>query len=419
MRSAWALLFALALAAVVIATGEWAHEAARSSQHSLAERSRARLIVAGVLRRLVDAETAQRGYLLTGRREHLAPYRDADADVLRGLAEVREHFSGDAASAEALETLNRGARKRLAELATTIAMRDAGDARWMALLVADGGRATMDGARAAARRLMALEDERIDAERAVIDAALDRGRVVVHATTLLALIGFVFLLRKQRALAAAQREQARLQDARETERRDVARRLHDDLGAMFTAAKLDMTRLKRAWPEAATRAAGERLAHLDSMLDDGVALKRRLIETLSPAALHHLGLRAAIEFLVADFRRRSGIAVALDAREVALAEPARIVVYRLVQECLHNLQRHAGAGSAGVVLRPEQGEALVRVCDDGRGFDPARVPPERHGLLELRQRIAALGGRLEVRSAPGRGTRIEAHLPLAANPRSP
>ena len=192
----------------------------------------------------------------------------------------------------------------------------------------------------------------------------------------------------------------------------MARRLHDDLGAMFTAAKLDMTRLKRAWPEAAPSAAGERLAHLDSMLDDGVALKRRLIETLSPAALHHLGLRAAIEFLVADFRRRSGIAVALDAHEVALAEPARIVVYRLVQECLHNLQRHSGAEAVGVGLRAEQGEGRGRVGDDGRGFDPARVPPERHGLLELRQRIAALGGRLEVRSAPGRGTRIEAHLPL-------
>jgi signal transduction histidine kinase len=431
-------LLAMALATAVFVSNEWSSRAAMQSQASLAERSRVRTITETVLRRLVDAESAQRGYLLTGRPEYLEPYRNADADVLRGLAEIGQHFGGDADSRAAYDELTRHARHRLSELATTIAMYDAGDhLGWKGVLVSGQGRATMTAARNSAQALLDGENRRIEAAQAVVADVLERGRLAVHITTLLALIWLIFFLGKNRALqrtqaahaqdlrqqrdaleqqVAARTEELRelnahLQDVREVERAKLARLLHDDLGALLTAAKLDLARLRRALPEVSADV-GLRLQHLGSTIDQGVALKRHVIEELSPSALHNLGLRAALEILVSEFRQRHCVSVTLDIEDVALPESPRIAVYRLVQECLENLQRHAAMAAARVIVRRTESQLLIQVSDSGPGFDPTRVPPSSHGLRKLRHRIEALGGRLFVISAPGRGTEVEARLPL-------
>lgn len=432
------IVLAMALAAGVLASNEWSRRAAREAQVTVAERIRARVTTDRLLRRVVDAETAQRGYLLTGRPQYLEPYRNAEADILRALAEVRAQHAREPQALATVEELTRHARGRLSELATTLAMHDAGDhLGWKSVLVSDQGRATMQALRQAAGALLDSEDRRIEDERAVINRLLERGRLAVNATTLLALIWLIFFLRKNRALQRAQQDHAQdlksqrdalerqvaarteelrelnahLQDIREVERGRLSRLLHDELGALLTAAKLDLTRLRRALPEMPTDAAA-RLQHLGSALDQGVALKRRIMEELSPAALHNLGLRTAIEFLVSDFRQRSGVAVTLQIEDVAPADATGIVVYRLVQECLDNLQQHAAAASASVVLSRDGQQLLVLVRDSGQGFDPAQVPPTRHGLRQLRHRIESLGGRMLVVSAPDHGTEVEARLPL-------
>ncbi len=440
----WSTIAPAALAAVlagsVFGSNEWLHRQAAQSQLALTERTRARITTNTVLRRLVDAETAQRGYLLTGRAQYLQPYRHAEADVMRGLAEVRAHYEGEPQTRATYSELTRHARAKLGELATTIAMYDDGDhLGWKGILVTDEGRSTMQAARAAAGSLMDAEDRRLDAERAVIYAVLDRGRLAVHVSTLLALIWVIFFLRKNRAFQQAQQAHAQelkrerdtlehqvvartdelrdlnahLQDVREVERTKLSRLLHDELGALLTAAKLDLARLRRALPDMAPEVA-VRLQHLGSTIDDGVALKRRIIEELSPSALRNLGLRAALEILVSEFRQSSGVKVALEVEDVALADAPRIAVYRLVQECLENLQRHAATLSASVVVRQAEQLVLVQVSDSGQGFDPQRVAPKHHGLRQLRHRIEALGGRMVIVSAPGRGTEVEAMLPLAA-----
>lgn len=431
---------AVALAIAVLASNEWSHRAASQAQASVAERIRARVTTEMLLRRVVDAETAQRGYLLTGRAEYLEPYRNAEADIHRALAVVRAQHEREPAALATVDELTRHARGRLTELATTLALHDAGDhAGWQFVLVTGQGRATMQALRQAAGTLLESEDRRIEEERRVIDRMLDRGRLAVHATTLLALIWLIFFLRKNRALQRAQRDHAQdlkgqrdaleqqvlsrteelrelnahLQDIREVERGTLSRLLHDELGALLTAAKLDLTRLRRSLPPLSADSA-DRLQHLSSALDDGVALKRRIMEELSPSALHNLGLRPALEFLVSDFRQRSGVDVSIDVDDVILADAPRIVVYRLVQECLNNLEQHAAAPSARVVVHQVEQQLMVQVCDSGKGFDPAQVPPTRHGLRQLRHRIESLGGRMRVVSAPGQGTQIEARLPLGA-----
>jgi signal transduction histidine kinase len=430
--------FALVLTLAMSLSNEWSHRDARKLQAGLAERTAGRVTTHTVLRRLVDAETAQRGYLLTGRDQYLGPYRNADADVTAGLAQLRAHFADDPSTQPLLETLARSARDKLAELAVTISMYDAGNhAGWSAVLASDRGQQLMSTARTAAEQLLVAEDRRIDEERTVVNGLLERDRLVTHAMSLLAMCGVIFFVRKNRALQDAQaahasevREQrdrlehavasrtaelreltAHLQEVREVERSQFARQLHDDLGALLTAAKLDLTRLQHALPSLPPEAQ-ERLAHLSTAIDQGVALKRQIIEELSPSALHNLGLRTALEILASEFRQRSAVDVTLEVEDLPLPESPRIAVFRMVQECLNNVRQHAAARTVNVVVRRAAEQLLVQVRDSGRGFDPTHSDATRHGLRNLRHRIEALGGRLFVISAPGRGTEVEARLPL-------
>jgi signal transduction histidine kinase len=428
------------LAAAMLLSNEWSHRDARALQSSLAERTAVRVTTQALLRRLVDAETAQRGYLLTGRSDYLEPYRDADADVMTGLERVRAHFADEPDTMSLLDTLTRGAKAKLSELSTTIALYDSGDhLGWKAVLVSDQGRLAMDSVRTAAEQLLAAEDRRIRDERAVVDSLLERDRLITHTMTLLALSGLIFFVRKNLALQRAQSAHAgdlraqrdaleltvagrteelreltaHLQEVREVERAKFARQLHDDLGALLTTAKLDLARLRHVLP-ALSEEAQQRLQHLAASIDQGVALKRQIIEELSPSALNHLGLRPALEILASEFRRRSGVAVTLDVEDLVLPESPRTTVYRMVQECLDNVRRHAAARTAAVVVRRTEAQLLVQVRDSGNGFDPLKTAAAHHGLRNLRHRIEALGGRLFVISAPGRGTEVEARLPLPA-----
>ena len=117
--------------------------------------------------------------------------------------------------------------------------------------------------------------------------------------------------------------------------------------------------------------------------------------------------------LCQEVGERLGSAVACELQDVALAADAQLTVYRLVQEALTNVQNYASARQVGVVLRQQAGEALVTVEDDGVGFDLAGARIGRHGLAGMRYRVEALGGRMQLASAPGQGTRVSAWLPLA------
>ena len=208
-----------------------------------------------------------------------------------------------------------------------------------------------------------------------------------------------------------------LQTAREDERSHLARELHDELGALLTAAKLDAARLKRAIGTAGTLTPVvlERLAHLNASINQGIELKRRIIEDLRPSSLSNLGLVAALEILTRDHARRSVARLRIDLQPVPLADSAQISVYRLVQEALNNITRHAQASVITVTLHaddsgPQRGALLV-VQDDGIGFDPATRRGTTHGLLGMRYRVEAEGGVLCIEAEPGGGTRLQAWLP--------
>ena len=208
-----------------------------------------------------------------------------------------------------------------------------------------------------------------------------------------------------------------LQQVREDERGHLARELHDELGALLTAAKLDVARLKsRMGPQSPE--AGERLQHLTETLNSGIALKRRIIEDLRPSSLANLGLTAALEILAREFSERSGLEVNCVLEPTELEEAVQLTVYRTVQESLTNVGKYADATHVDVSLRSYPNHVEVEVRDDGQGFEPGTVRPTTHGLAGMRHRVEAAGGRLSVQSHPGGGTRIFASLPKPPPPAS-
>lgn len=210
-----------------------------------------------------------------------------------------------------------------------------------------------------------------------------------------------------------------LQRTREAERAALARELHDELGAILTAARLDVAWIA-AQPACHEPEIAQRLDALRRVLAQGIELKRRIVEDLHPTVLTHLGLVPALEQLVATNRPRFAgrIVASLDASVSVTGEPA-LALYRIVQEALTNVHKYAGASTVRVTLRRVRGRVELSVDDDGAGFDPAAVGCDRHGLAGMRHRMLAVGGRLELDAAPGAGTSIRATLPVHARAATP
>lgn len=206
-----------------------------------------------------------------------------------------------------------------------------------------------------------------------------------------------------------------LQQAREEERAWLARELHDELGALLTSAKLDVASLKTQL-NGQSPEIDQRLTHLNQTLNSGIALKRSIVEGLCPSALAHLGLVESLEILAREFEAAASIPVLTQLDKVSLDETTALAAYRMVQESLTNVGRHATASQAEVILIDCERRVVPAVRDDGAGFDMAGAAVASHGLAGMRHRIEACGGQFTMNSAPGKGTQIVAVLPKAPDP---
>ena len=228
-------------------------------------------------------------------------------------------------------------------------------------------------------------------------------------------------LRKQAedALRESQRElrelSARVLEAREEEKTLIARELHDELGQLLTALKMDLSWLRERM--SAEGETADKLAEMGAMLDETVTATRRISADLRPLMLDDLGLADAANWLVDDFARRSGIRCEIklegDGPLTEAPKPVATAVYRALQESLTNIARHSGAKQAWIVLAAE-GEAIeLEVEDDGRGIAPEEIGKARSlGLKGMRERINYLGGSFEIARAPRGGTRLRLRVPL-------
>ena len=200
----------------------------------------------------------------------------------------------------------------------------------------------------------------------------------------------------------------------ERERHKLARELHDELGALLTAAKLDADWIERKLPPESRDALADRLGRLRQNLVSGITLKRRITNNLRPALLHELGLIQALNALVEEYRQDGDAHVLLDLPEALpeLDEALGLSLYRIVQEALTNIRKYAQAREVRISLLRE--DACLRLCieDDGVGFDPDSPKLARHGLAGIKHRVYTHGGTLDIRTAPGEGVRLLASLPV-------
>jgi signal transduction histidine kinase len=271
------------------------------------------------------------------------------------------------------------------------------------------------------------------AARVSLYDAMMLSRVALHTVVVLAVFAMLLFMRQLRRSDRQQAQQQRrlerqigartaelrelaghLVNAREDERSRVARELHDEMGGLFTAMKLEFTRL-RCVPDLPP-AVRDRVCGVEARLNDGIVLKRRIVENLRPSSLEQLGLCAALSSLCEDTAANLGIDVIKQLEPVPLDKDAELTVYRLVQESLTNISKYATAQRISVTLEQQGARVQVTVQDDGRGFDVATVRAGHHGLLGMRVRVEAHAGTLTIESAPGRGTLIRASLPVSGAP---
>lgn len=246
-------------------------------------------------------------------------------------------------------------------------------------------------------------------------AALDDSFLVSLGTQLAAALDAAELVsRLQERTTALERLSTRVVRHDEDERRRLSRELHDETAQVFAALKLQLGMLQ----ERAGQAGAGGLDRALSLLDEGMKSIRNVTERLRPAVLDELGLMPAIRSLIAEFTSRSRIPVAanLPAADWRLDPDVELALYRSLQESLANVTRHARASGIRVVLTRREGVVSLTVEDDGVGLSEPASPglPEgngRRGLSGMHDRVAALGGTLEVGAAAGRGVRVHVDLP--------
>ncbi len=430
---------AAGLAAVLmLVVSETSHWRSRAGLDALASVGAARTHVHRLLLGVTAAEAAQRGYLLTGRKEYAEPYAGALKTLPETRAWLRAHYQGRGALEQAMTALDEAVAEKLSELVLVTNLHESGRTNAAReVLLSNIGKERMDVLRSSSESMLESETRGGELTRERIASTLMLNRVGIAAMSLLLIVALLLYLQSTRALdaqrlrqqAATQAERDQLEaevarrtaeltvlsrhllTAREDERAHLARELHDELGALLTAAKLDVARIKTRIA-ALSPDAGERLAHLAEMLNSGISLKRRIIEDLRPSSLSNLGLVAALQMLVNDFEHPSEIRVTSELRPVALNAESELTVYRLVQEALTNIAKYAKARNVYIVLGAHNGMATVEVSDDGIGFDCGYGKTTGNGLLGMRFRVEAEGGVLRLRTAPGQGTNVSATLPI-------
>lgn len=205
---------------------------------------------------------------------------------------------------------------------------------------------------------------------------------------------------------------AHLQEAKEKERAEVAREIHDEIGALFFAVKVDLAWVKkRVSPEPTIL---ERLDSIGSLIDSGVQASQRIVRALRPAVLD-FGVVGAAEWLASDFSKRTGIACTFTSEggEPSLRPELGTAVFRVMQESLTNVSRHSGASAVAVRFDLGREAMSLEVLDNGRGIGPDDLAKSASfGVRGMRERALELGGALEIGPAPQGGTRLALRLPI-------
>lgn len=433
------VLLPLLLSIGLVVTGFAITESRRAETRNFAETLRARQdtmrVLAESIYKALEAESAQRGFLLTGEATYLAPMEagiaESEAEVANLVARFRTLAPEEL---PVLQAVQRDLRTKADEMRRSVAMlKENQPYMAMALVKSDLGLRLMGSIKSA------LEGVR-ERERARIFKGIDRWKQATRLNTLINLVGTLFTiavlivlgllasrdLRRREGYAGQLAEEIKLRTAElrdlsqhmsrvaESEKHALARELHDELGGLLVAMRMDIAQLRKRAGNEQDADLKARWARVEQALVDGVELKSRVIEELRPTLLDNMGLFSALRWMASERAEQARLNLQMEGmdEDVDMPPETAIAVFRTAQEAIANIIRHATARR--ITLKASIGDRLtIEIADDGRGMPPgSEQRTGSHGLKQMRFRMEAVGGTLRIASNDLGGTTVQLSVPL-------
>lgn len=428
------MLAAIALVAAAYFIGEQRRaDVMRTSIEIRQTQERMRLL-AEVVYAAADAESAQRGYLLTMNADYLQPYEQAGARLQQLLPELIRFYGSNAEELPHVQRAKAFIDRKFGEMQATIdVVKSTGSTTGsMRMVETDIGLRFMQDVRDEVEGIRSRERDRVYAGIASWEKQHQIGSYISGAESafivVLLLVTGALVTRdiERRNEAARQLDllveerttelsdlSEHLQRATELERARLGRELHDELGGLLVAIKMDLAQLARTLDLTAPDVQ-VRWQRIQSALSAGVALKRRVIEELRPTLLDNMGLVAALRWQAEETCNNAGIALqaTFPDQELKLDTNVAIAVFRVAQETLTNMVKHARATQVTVVLEVSPVELALTIQDNGIGIATTKRRAGAHGLLSMKHRMQSIGGSFYIGSASTQGTLVVVRLPL-------
>lgn len=390
------------------------------------------------------AESAQRGYLLTRSANYFEPYDDATIDINQQLQTINKLLNNTNLSrrAEIQTTMNalvNSIVKKSAEMSVTIdfAKKRQFD-KALAVVKLDSGIKESRNIEVLSRRFEKQVLEYRDEVAYTRDTTRRLMRWFVMACPLIFVSLVVLVIRRllrelaekadlytrladenadyerniQSLTTTLQRQALQAQTNIERERYQLSRELHDELGSLLTAIKMDISwaikHVKDALPQVT-----EKLKKTNQYLDRSINFKREIVQNLHPAMIKSFGLIASLQNLIDEARTRNQwqMDIIMPEQEMAINETVSLIVYRLVQESLNNCSKYAQATEVSVHLMHDEQHIKLEIIDNGIGFDPEKLTNSTHGISGMCNRVESIGGHYEISSAPQQGASTRVLLP--------
>jgi signal transduction histidine kinase len=433
------VLLPLLAAVTLVITAFFVAEARRTYTRELSEvvviRQDRMREIAELIYTAIEAESAQRGFSLTGDPVYAEPYAEGRKKAFALIDDLIERYGRtDPEEAVALMGVRTRLDVKFTEMDHTIGLMREGQSREaLAAIKTDVGLRYMREIRDELEALRTRERERTYEAVQEWTRGLRVNTLINAVSTMFTLVLLVFIgllaTREIRRRQEANAELGRLVEERtadlralsahmlriaEREKSTLARELHDELGGLLVATRMDLAQLRRrtAIPD---KDAEERWKRIDTALTAGVELKRRIIEELRPTLLDNMGLVAAVRWQAEQTCSVGRLALDLDLPddEPVLNADAAIAVFRCVQEALANVLKHARATRVKLAMQHGGGSLRIAIEDDGVGVpEGAAERPGSHGLKQMRFRMQAVGGEMTVEPVRPHGTRTTLSLPI-------
>ncbi|MES2553477.1 MAG: CHASE3 domain-containing protein [Pseudomonadota bacterium] len=399
---------------------------------------------------LARAEAAQSTYLLTQRPDYVDPFEARVKEVRQHVESLQDAYPRNPGQDGYRQRVNdlwaavqADVEGKLTVMTLAVSMLATGrDDKAVEIINAGNGNKRMDDFYLHTDLLAAIERKKMDELSARNAFFLSFGRVSLTISILAVLVLIVLLVKKfviEFARSQTSRQQLETEVvgfeqklaertsqletlARdyqydvERERHKLSRELHDELGSILTATKMDISWVMRKVRDIAPEAS-EKLAKTMRYLDQGIEFKRRIVNDLHPSLLSTFGLIPALQELMSAYAERTGweMSITLPDQKAQVSEVLGLIAYRIVQESLNNASKYADATQVTVSFMVDETHLKLEISDNGKGMDSTHFSLATHGLEGMRHRVIAVGGTFKIESEPGKGMFTLAMLPLVGD----